>query len=435
MLTPLFLNTKEGKRRFDELLNRKFSVSREYEEPVIEILERIRKDGDRAIVDLTRRFDCPDFDASNIKVTAREMEEAHLNVDEEFIRSIDKAIDHIKEFHRRQIPKSWIMTREDGSIMGQVVKPVDAAGLYVPGGRGGKTPLVSSVLMNGIPAVLAGVKRIILSTPPCSDKSVSPYLLVAAGRIGIKEIYKAGSAWAIGAMAYGTETIEPVDVIVGPGNIFVTAAKRIVSGTTVGIDMVAGPSEVLVIADTGAPAEYVAADLLSQAEHDPMATVVLLSTSTELAKAVSKALERLLSSLERRETAKKALEDNGASFIVEDLISATELANKIAPEHLELLVEDPWALLPMIRHAGAIFMGRYSPEPVGDYIAGPNHVLPTMGTARFASALGVETFLKRSSLISYSEKALQRDADDIIRLAETEGLTAHSLSIRVRKDK
>ncbi len=431
MLTPLLLNTKEGKKRFNELLDRKFTVSRKYEEPVMEILERVRKEGDRAIVDLTRRFDCPDFDTSNIRVTAQEMEDAYLKVGEEFIGSIDKAVEHIKEFHKAQVPKSWIMTREDGSILGQMVKPVDAAGLYVPGGRGGKTPLVSSVLMNGIPAVLAGVKRIILTTPPCGDKSVSPYLLVAAARIGIKEIYKVGSAWAIGAMAYGTKTIKPVDVIVGPGNIFVTAAKRIVSGT-VGIDMVAGPSEVLVIADTAAPAEYVAADLLSQAEHDPMATVVLLSTSAELAETVSKALGRLLNGLERRETAQKALEDNGALFVVENLISAAELANTIAPEHLELLVEDPWGLLPMIRHAGAIFMGHYSPEPVGDYIAGPNHVLPTMGTARFASALGVETFLKRSSLISYSEGAFKRDADDIIRLAETEGLSAHALSVKVR---
>ncbi len=433
MLTPLFLNTKEGNKRLGELLNRKFTVSKEYEEPVMNILERIRTEGNKAIVDLTRRFDCPSFDVGDMMVTAKETEDAYRRVDDGFIGSLDKAIRHIEEFHRRQIPKSWIMTKEDGSIMGQVVRPVDATGLYVPGGRGGKTPLVSSVLMNAIPAVLAGVKRIILSTPPCDDKSISPYLLVAAARIGIKEIYKIGSAWAIGAMAYGTETIKPVDVIVGPGNIFVTAAKKAVSGT-VGIDMVAGPSEVLVIADAQAPAEYAAADLLSQAEHDPMATVVLLTTSAKLAEVVSEALERLLDGLERRTIARKALKDNGALFVVDNLESASELANRIAPEHLELLVEDPWALLPMIRHAGAIFMGRYSPEPVGDYMAGPNHVLPTMGTARFASALGVETFLKRSSLISYSKEAFHKDADDIIRLAQTEGLTAHSLSVRVRKE-
>jgi histidinol dehydrogenase len=347
------------------------------------------------------------------------------------LTSLRKAVSNIRDFHRHQVPKSWIMTRENGTILGQMVHPVDAAGLYVPGGRGGETPLVSSVLMNAVPAVIAGVGRLVLATPPNSSGDVNPYLLVAASEVGVREIYKMGSAWAIAAMAFGTQTIAPVDVVVGPGNIYVTLAKKMVTGV-VGIDMIAGPSEVLIIADADAPPEFIAADLLSQAEHDPMATPILVTPSMGLAEDVSSQLTLQLERLERRDAARKSLQDNGLLLVVEDLVTAAEISNRIGPEHLELMVVDPWGLLPRIRHAGAVFLGSFTPEPIGDYVAGPNHVLPTMGTARFSSALGVETFLKRSSVISYTENAFRDDADDVIRLAGIEGLSAHANSIRVR---
>jgi histidinol dehydrogenase len=326
------------------------------------------------------------------------------------------------------------MTKENGSILGQIIRPVDAAGLYVPGGKSGDTPLISSVLMNAIPAVIAGVKRIVVATPPNKDGGLNPYLLTAVSEVGINEVYKMGSAWAIGALAYGTETVNPVDVIVGPGNVYVTLAKKIISGM-VGIDMVAGPSEILIIADESCPPEFVAADLLSQAEHDCMATAVLITTSTQLAEKVIAELKNQIKKLERQEIANESLNTNGLLLKVDDLETAIQIANKIGPEHLELLVSNPWGLLAKIHHAGAIFLGKNTPEPIGDYIAGPNHVLPTMGTARFSSALSVKTFLKKSSIISYSQEAFQKDADDVVRLAEIEGLTAHAQSIRIRQKK
>jgi histidinol dehydrogenase len=334
-------------------------------------------------------------------------------------------------FHGKQVPVSWFDTREDGSILGQMVRSVDAAGLYVPGGRGGSTPLISSVLMNAVPARIAGVKRLVLATPPGKDGRLNPYLLVAAEEAGVSEVYRMGSAWAIAAMAYGTETVQSVDVVAGPGNIFVTVAKKQVSGT-VGIDMIAGPSEILIIADESAEPTFVAADMLSQAEHDPMATSVLITTSSRLAEMVCSELTGQLEALERRDTARKSLESNGLVLVVKGMDEAVEMANRVGPEHLELLVERPWELVPGIRHAGAVFLGSFSPEPVGDYIAGPNHVLPTMGTARFSSSLGVETFLKRSSIISYSEKAFQEAAEDVMNLARIEGLTAHERSAEMR---
>jgi histidinol dehydrogenase len=311
------------------------------------------------------------------------------------------------------------------------VRPVDSAGLYVPGGKGGSTPLVSSVLMNGIPALIAGVPRLVMVTPPDSEGKVSPYLLVAAAEIGVREIYKLGSAWAIAALAYGTATVPPVDVIVGPGNQFVAEAKRQVAGR-VRIDMLAGPSEVLIVADKSAKLSHVAADMLAQAEHDPQALSVVITTEKDLATALPEELARQLATLSRREIAEKSLADRGCILLAGQIEEAIGLANKIAIEHLELMLADPWLWLPKIRHAGAIFLGGYTPEAAGDYLAGPNHVLPTMGTARFASALGVDVFLKKSSIISYSRAALLHDAAHIQRLARLEGLSGHANSVAVR---
>jgi histidinol dehydrogenase len=329
---------------------------------------------------------------------------------------------------------SWFLTRDDGTITGRLVRPVDSAGLYVPGGQGGLTPLVSSVLMNGIPAAIAGVKQQVMMTPPDKNGWINPALLMAAREVGITEVYKAGSAWAIAALAFGTESIAAVDVIVGPGNQFVTEAKRQVMGR-VRIDMIAGPSEVLIVADDMANPAYIAADMLAQAEHDPQALAILITTSEDVAAGVVAGLEEQLPLLSRQDIARTSLADKGIILLVDTVEQGMELANQIAIEHLELQVEDPWQWLPKIKHAGAIFLGAHTPEAAGDYVAGPNHVLPTMGTARISSALGVETFLKKSSVISYSRQALLADADHIQRLAGLEGLSAHANSVAVRVNK
>ncbi len=413
------------------LLRRKLDISPEIELQVKDILGKVKERGDEALCEFTRRFDCPDFDLEDLKVSQDEIEKAFGQVDPRVLSSLEKAKTNIEDFHKRQLPGSWFETREDGTILGQMVRPVGAAGLYVPGGTGGKTPLVSSVLMNAIPARIAGVERIVLCTPPGEGANISPYLLVAARLSGVTEIFRVGSAWAIGAMAYGTDTIKKVDVIAGPGNIFVTVAKKVISGTT-GIDMIAGPSEILIIADDSADPEFVAADMLSQAEHDTMATSILVTSSRFLMEKVKISLEKQLSMLPRADIARESINKNGLMIYVKDLEVASDVANEIAPEHLELFVENPWELLTRIKNAGAIFLGKFSPEPIGDYIAGPNHVLPTMGTARFSSALGVETFLKRSSIIYYSRDAFLKDAKDVMSIAEVEGLIAHKNSIKVR---
>jgi histidinol dehydrogenase len=316
-------------------------------------------------------------------------------------------------------------------MLGQLVRPVERAGVYVPGGQGGRTPLVSSVLMGAIPARVAGVERIVMATPPTAAGRVNPHLLVAAQTAGVDEVYKVGGAWAVAALAFGTASIPKVDVIVGPGNVYVTLAKQIVAGT-VGIDIIAGPSEVLVVADDSADPEFIAADLLAQAEHDVRASAVLVTPCTELAAEVRAEVERQLSELGRAAIARQALERFGAIFVVADVSTAIVLSNRLAPEHLELHLRDPFARLGDIRNAGAVFIGQYTPEPVGDYVAGPNHVLPTAGTARFASALSVDHFLKRTSVVHYSPEALRREAADILRLAEIEGLGAHANTIRRR---
>ncbi len=431
MLKPYLFSAADGQEQFARLEKRSLDSSPEYEDQVKTILQDVILRGNSAVIEYIRRFDCSEMDLSNLEVSKEEISAAYEEIDEKFLITLKKAISNIKDFHKRQLPKSWIITRDDGTITGQLVRPVDAAGLYVPGGKGGDTPLCSSVIMNAVPAVIAGVNRIIMATPPNEQGRISPHLIVAAKEVGVDRIYKMGSAWAIAAMAFGTETIKKVDVIVGPGNIYVTLAKKLVAGT-VGIDMIAGPSEILILADSSASADMLAADLLSQAEHDPMATSVLICDSMELAKDVSDALERQISSLARMDIAKKSLESNGLLLVVDDIDQAIDLANRIAPEHLELMVKDPWSVVSKIRHAGAIFLGKYSPEPIGDYIAGANHVLPTMGTARFSSALGVDTFIKKSSVICYSKDAMLAEAEDVIRMAEIEGLTAHANSVKVR---
>lgn len=431
IIQPVTTKSEQGQKAITTILNRFEAPDTSCQDGVKEILDRVRREGDAALVEYGQKFDSPELTRENLQVSAAEMQEAYEKVDEPFMASLAKAIERVQSFHEREMEDSWMQTREDGTIVGRLVRPVDSAGLYVPGGQGGLTPLVSSVLMNGIPAGIAGVHQRVMVTPPASDGGVNPYLLVAAQEIGITEIFKAGSAWAIAALAYGTQSVPKVDVIVGPGNRFVTEAKRLVSGM-VRIDMIAGPSEVLIVADSSAPASYVAADMLAQAEHDPMALAMVVTTDPELADRLPGELERQLGELSRRDIAEQSLRDRGVILVAGDLEEALELANDIAVEHLELMIEDPWSKVPMIRHAGAIFLGQHTPEAAGDYIAGPNHVLPTMGTAKFASALGVETFLKKSSIISYSEGALKNDADDIMRLAGLEALTAHAGSVKRR---
>jgi len=413
------------------IVSRGLSFSKKDHAAVSRILADVRRRGDQALVEYSRRFDAPGFTLRDLRVGPVEFRQAAAAADRGFTRALNRAATQIEAFHRRQVRSSFISLDRAGTMLGQLVRPVERVGVYVPGGQGGKTPLVSSVLMGAIPARVAGVAQVVMVTPPTADGRVNPHLLVAARKAGVDEVYKAGSAWAVAALAYGTATIPRVDVIVGPGNRYVTLAKQIVAGT-VGIDILAGPSEILIIADESADPEFIAADLLSQAEHDPMASAVLVTARRELAQAVKAALGRQLAQLARAEIAGESLRRFGALIVVRDVAAAIELANRMAPEHLELQLRDPFAHLGAIRNAGAVFLGEYTPEPVGDYVAGPNHVLPTAGTARFASALSVDNFVKRISLIHYSADALRREAADILRLAEVEGLGAHANSIRVR---
>ena len=432
MIQPVSLNSEEGRRIAAEIRNRFAEATDDAcRETVAEILDRVRLEGDAAVLAYCRQFDCPLMTTETLRVSPEEFARAEREVDDEFRRTLRFAADRVRRFHEREMEDSWLLTREDGAVTGRLVRPVDSAGLYVPGGKEDSTPLVSSVLMNGIPAQIAGVGRRVMVTPPGRDGRVSPALLAAAQEIGIDEVYKVGSAWAVGALAYGTAIIPRVDVIVGPGNQYVAEAKRQVMGR-VRIDMIAGPSEVLIVADDTAAPAFIAADMLAQAEHDPQALAMAITTSTTLAEAIGKELERQLPLLPRADIARTALDARGLILVADSLQAAVDLANEIAIEHLELQVVDSWQWLPKIRHAGAIFLGSWTPEAAGDYVAGPNHVLPTMGTARIASALGVETFLKKSSIISYSRQALEADAAHIRRLAGLEGLTAHSNSVAVR---
>ena len=420
-----------AEKRVSAIVNRGLNFKQKDYQAVSRILEDVRRNGDDAVIKYANRFDAPKLTVDAIKVTAREMEAALKKVDRSFVRAMNRAASQIEVFHRQQVQQSWIDTRRPGTMLGQLVNPVDAAGVYVPGARGGKTPLISTVLMTAIPAKIAGVEKLVMVTPSTRAGGVNPHLLAAAKKVGIKDIYKVGSAWAIGALAYGTDTIPRVDVIVGPGNIYVTLAKKIVAGT-VGIDMIAGPSEVLVIADETASPAFVAADLLSQAEHDVLSSAILVTDSRQTAKAVVAEIDKQLGTLARKDIARESIKKYGTVLVVDNLDAAVGLANRIAPEHLELQVKEPFDYLGQIRNAGAVFLGHYTPEPVGDYVAGPNHVLPTAGTARFASALSVDHFIKKTSIIHYSKKAFKKEAADVMRLAELEGLDAHVRSIKIR---
>ncbi|MBF0303250.1 MAG: histidinol dehydrogenase [Desulfamplus sp.] len=424
--------SESGEKRVNQIIQRGLGFSSDDYKQVTAYIEDVKNRGDRAVVEYTNRFDSKSVTEANLQVTPEEFEFAATQVDAPFLKALDRALSQLTRFHEQQRQNSWIDNPRDGVMVGQLVRAVDAAGIYAPGAKGGKTPLVSSVLMGGVPAKVAGVVSISLMTPPIADGTINPYMLVAAKRVGIDRVFKAGSAWAIAALAYGTAQIPKVDVIVGPGNLYVTLAKKIVSGA-VGIDMIAGPSEILVIADKDANPKFLAADLLSQAEHDTMASAVLVTDSNDLAVATAKEVESQLELLPRKDIAAKSINDFGSIMVVPDIETAIALANRLAPEHLELVVKEPFQYIGQIRNAGALFIGPYTPEPVGDYIAGPNHVLPTAGTARFSSALSVDHFIKKTSLINYSQAAFEKEADDILTLAGIEGLGAHGNSIRVRR--
>lgn len=398
------------------------------EATVREVLQAVKRQGDRALLAYTLEFDRLDMKLEDLRVSGAELEAAYQQAPKELVEAIQLARQQIEAFHRQRVPKSWVHFGDDEIVLGKRYTPVDRAGLYVPGGQ---AAYPSTVLMNAVPARVAQVPRIVMVTPPGKDGTINPAVLVAAQEAGVQEIYRVGGAQAIGALAYGTETIPKVDVITGPGNIYVTLAKKLVYGT-VGIDSLAGPSEVLVIADRTANPTHVAADLLAQAEHDAMAASILITTDLNLARKVVAEVEDQLVDHPRRVLTEKAIAHYGIIIVVETLEQAAELSNEFAPEHLELEVEDPWSLLQNIRHAGAIFLGDSTPEAVGDYLAGPNHTLPTSGSARYASPLGVETFLKHSSLIQYSPTALQKVAGAVDALATAEGLHSHANSIRVR---
>ncbi len=390
------------------------------------IISDIRTQGDQALRAYTAKFDRVEL--ASFLVTDNEIEEAYRQMDSEFISIVQEAAENIKSFHEKQLRPSWMTTEENGSILGQKITPLDSVGVYVPGGT---AAYPSSVLMNVIPAKVAGVKRIVMVSPPDSEGKLPTAVLVAAKEAGVKEIYKVGGAQAIGALAYGTETIAPVDKITGPGNIYVALAKREVFGD-VDIDMIAGPSEIAIIADDSARADEIAADLLSQAEHDPRACSVLVTPSMVLAEEVAIEVEKQLADLPRKEIAAKSITDFGVIYVTSTIEEAVETVNQLAPEHLEILTENGMELLGKIRHAGAIFIGRYSSEPVGDYFAGPNHVLPTNGTARFSSPLNVDDFQKKSSVIIYSEQALKDNGAKIAKFARMEGLEAHARAVELR---
>ncbi len=412
----------------DDLLKRSPNNYSEYEGVVNGILEDVRRDGDRALFDYTLKFDGYALDADNIKVTREEIDAAYSLMDDGLTDVIRRSADNIRAFHEKQLRNSWFEPKGDGTILGMKLTPIGRAGVYVPGG---KAAYPSSVLMNVIPAKVAGVGEIIMTTPPDARGKVNPGTLVAADIAGVDTIYRAGGAQAVAAMAFGTQSVPKVDKLTGPGNIFVALAKKAVYGY-VGIDSIAGPSEILVLADGTANPRYVAADLLSQAEHDELASAILITTSKELAEQVSAQVDALTEKLSRKEIIRKSLDNYGYILLAESMEDAIDAANEIASEHLEILTADPYQVMTKIRNAGAIFLGEYSSEPLGDYFAGPNHILPTNGTAKFFSPLNVDDFMKKTSIISYSREALERVHKDIEAFAESEGLTAHANSIKVR---
>jgi histidinol dehydrogenase len=412
------------------IINRGETATEEVAIAVKEIVERVRREGDPAVLEYTEKFDKVKLTLKDIRISPEELREAYAKVETKKVDALKLAAQNIRAFHEKQKLSSWVTQEADGVILGQLARPIRSAGVYVPGG---KACYPSSVLMNVIPARVAGVEQLVMCSP-APGGNLDPYILVAADIAGVSEIYKIGGAQAIAAMAYGTATIPKVDKIVGPGNIYVATAKRYVFGQ-VDIDMIAGPSEILVIADDSADPEFVASDLLSQAEHDELASSILVTTSRDLAEKVDAEVEQQLATLARKDIARKALDRFGALVIAESLQEAAEISNAIAPEHLELAVEKPFELLSLIKNAGAIFLGHYTPESVGDYVAGPNHVLPTGGTARFFSPLSTDSFLKKSSLIFYTKEGLDKVAEAVIQIADMEGLEAHGNTIKVRMGK
>ena len=427
-MRTLKLTEDTKKELLGNLLNRNPGSYGEHEETVNGIINDIRKNGDKALFEYTEKFDKCVIDASSIKITKEEIEEAYRALDPEFVEVMKRSAENIRAFHEKQKRNTWIDTKEDGSILGQRILPIEISGVYVPGG---KAAYPSSVLMNVVPAKVAGVERIVMCTPPGKDGKVNPGTLVAADIAGVTEGYKVGGAQAIAAMAFGTESVPKVDKITGPGNIFVALAKKACFGH-VSIDSIAGPSEILVLADESANARYVAADLLSQAEHDEMASAILITTSQELADNVSKEIDGFLQTLSRADIIKKSLDNYGYIFVADNMEDAIEAANAVASEHLEIITVNPYETMTKIKNAGAIFLGDYSSEPLGDYYAGPNHILPTNRTARFFSPLSVDDFVKKTSIISYSRAALEKVHSDIELFAKQEGLTAHANSIAVR---
>ncbi len=427
LLTKAAFDEVELNPKIREANKKLFGADLTAAEVVERIVSEVRRDGDQAVMKYTKLIDRADFTPEQFLVSEEEYAAAEKAAAPAIVESLRRAAENVRRYHQEQKPNSWMTYREHGSILGQSIIPLDRVGIYVPGGT---AAYPSSVIMNAVPAVVAGVKEIIMMVPP-KNGQINPYVLVAAKAAGVSKIYKIGGAQAIAAMAFGTETIPRVDKITGPGNIFVTLAKKAVYGHC-DIDMLAGPSEILIVADKTADPVYTAADMLSQAEHDMLASSIVITDSEELAQKVAVEAEKQLQQLPRQEIARASLERNGLIVVAEDIMQAMEFANVSAPEHMEILTEQPFQLLPYVRHAGAVFLGAYSPEPLGDYFAGPNHVLPTGGTARYYSVLNVETFMKRTSIISYTQPALNEVQGDIIRLAEAEGLQAHANAIRLR---
>ena len=421
--------SKESRQNLlDSLLKRSPGNYGQYQDTVQEIVDRVKTKGDQALFELTRKFDWEGIDASNVKVTEAEVQEAYDTIDPQLVETIRKSLKNIREYHEKQKQYSWFDTTPEGTMLGQKVTPLASAGVYVPGG---KAVYPSSVLMNIVPAKIAGVAHVVMCTPCNKEGKVNPAVLVAAKEAGADEVYKVGGAQAIAAMAFGTESIPKVDKITGPGNIFVALAKKAVSGF-VSIDSIAGPSEILVLADETATPRYVAADLLSQAEHDELASAILITTSKELAEKVSKEVDGFVKVLERAPIIQKSLDNYGYILLADNMEDAIDAANAIASEHLEIITKNPFDTMTRIRNAGAIFLGEYASEPLGDYFAGPNHILPTNGTARFFSPVNVDDFIKKTSIISYSRQALEKVHNQIETFAKSEGLTAHANSIKVR---
>ncbi|OOM75139.1 histidinol dehydrogenase [Clostridium sp. BL-8] len=426
MLSLIKITEGNKKSLISELKGRITETEQDVILSVTSILSKVKKEGDKALFEFTKSFD--KVDLKNLKVSAKELDECFSKVDDDFLKALEEAKANIEEYHKKQKSNGFLLTKDKGVYLGQRVLPLEKVGVYVPGGT---AAYPSSVLMNVIPAKVAGVSEIIMVTPPDKDGGINPYIGVAAKVAGIDKIYKVGGAQAVGALAYGTESIEKVDKIVGPGNLFVATAKKLVFGE-VDIDMIAGPSEILVIADEESDPSFVAADLMSQAEHDKLASAILVTTSKELYEKVEVELEKQVRTLEREDIIRTSLNDFGNAIICKDIEECIDISNAIAPEHLEIMVDDPMRYLGMVKNAGSVFLGRYCPEPIGDYFGGTNHVLPTSGTARFFSPLSVDSFIKKSSFIYYSKEAIKENGEKIITLANKEGLTAHANSVKVR---